>query len=37
MPYTQDEHDAAAEKGGVGLLMAAVLILSVILILAVVS
>lgn len=37
MPYTQAEHDAAATQGGIGLLVAAVLILSVILILVVVA
>jgi hypothetical protein len=37
MPYSQADHDAAATQGGIGLLVAAVLILSIILILAVVS
>lgn len=36
MPYTQDEHDAATEQGGIGLLMALALF-AVVLILAVVS
>lgn len=36
MPYTQDEHDAAAAWGGIGLLMAVALMVAV-LILAVVA
>lgn len=36
MPFTQAEHDAATEKGGVGLLMALALV-AVVLILAVVA